>query len=994
MADKPAAEAASASASLATSAAMTILGGDAGGMMGDYAAVIHAGGDGTEAPAPGATTTATATPTAGLFMEAAGGERERQHDLLTDKPGADEKKMGRPSHPAWAHFVRGEKRNRFHHNAFCRYCSAHGVRPPPVRGVSGNMIRHLQKCVYCPAEVVTQLKLLCAQKDAASFNKKHSAHGRDMDLLLHEPAPTLRKKRKHEHSAASTPGASEVPGLRPAAGSSAAVSATALESSAVGDQRPHGSIEEDFMPLQLPLLSSDLSVSSAPSATAPQLVAAPSPVGLSGLAKPALTTRAEATSASSASTRPRLVERARAMPREQTPEGSKAKTAAGLLNKLVLTTSAVSGLPWDWVYTEEASRLLKSVESELQVPDANALSLLGQMAQDKQASRMKMESISVTLSVNLWACRFPKSTLLLLSLVNASGEASPWDLVDIGIEYSSDVLVSKIAACLAALHEKGTHLISIVADSLVAHRAACSAVQATNWADQSIPVLPCYSHVLQLLLGGVLSASDALTDTMGEVIELVQMFTNQRVLKVLRRECGDPDASLTVPSTQNWYSFIDCVDSVRQYEDMVKIVAAKVLDASSSCSDVVAGDIGMDKTPPARSRKDSSGNTVDELAESGLSAAVIRSIQSHSFWERVVSLSELMTPIKESHKLMATSKTSASAFSLSDAFYQLGRMHQQYGAIISDWDENTNAGRSVEHVRFLQRAVNSVWNLYDQQLMVLSYVFNYNLHDPYLDRHHSALQWLSIGKSAKEYFRRWFCTASSARSPSRMLGLSEEALAQFLEDLLAFKERKYPFDPESVCDFENPKVFYTLISDSHPLMHLFGARLFSFVTTTPSLSDVVTDKHFLSSVPSTAYAPRSLLSVLEMTLFAQTSTRGNAATELLSALNIAPSSRARSASDKIAASFQSRADDGALKGKATITSERSRPSVKVWSKNQWVRLAKEWKAHWDRETDGGKFARRPDGTSELGSDVSLDQIFKEKLPSRLPRDREDAVVDV
>jgi len=321
-------------------------------------------------------------------------------------------------------------------------------------------------------------------------------------------------------------------------------------------------------------------------------------------------------------------------------------------------------------------------------------------------------------------------------------------------------------------------------------------------------------------------------------------------------------------------------------------------------------------------------------------------------------------------------------------------MHQQYGAIISDWDENTSAGRSGEHVRFLQRAVNSVWNLYDQQLMVLSYVFNYNLHDPYLDRHHSALQWLAIGKSAKEYFRRWFCTASSARNPSRMLGLSEEALAQFLEDLLAFKERKYPFDPESVCDFENPKVFYMLISDSHPLMHLFGARLFSFVTTTPSLNDVVTDKHFLSSVPSTAYAPRSLLSILELTLLARTSTRVNAATGLLNALNIAPSTRARSVSDKIAALFQYRVEDGVLKGKATITSERSRPSTKVWSKNQWVRLAKEWKVHWDRETDDGKFARHSNGMGELGSDVSLDQIFKEKLPSRLPRDREDAVVDV
>lgn len=1032
MADKPVAHtegaSTSVSASLATSAAMAILGVDAGAMMSDYASYAGAGStagtmlsmdaSGTSSSSAAASTTdtapattaqasgeagAAAAPTTGLFMEAT----SSGHDLLAEKSGGDEKKMGRPSHPAWGHFVRGEKRNRFHHNAFCRYCTANGVNPPPVRGVSGNMIRHLQKCIYCPTEIVTQLKLLCAQKDAASFNKKHSAHNRDIDLLLHEPpAPTLRKKRKHEHEAlSSAPGASgtQATGLRAAATSTATAlaSPTTLVNSGVNEQRAHGNIEEDFMPLQLPLLSSDLNVSAAPTSTASQPLGTPSSLVLSELTKPARVvtkTPAELASDSPASARLKSHDGVRRIAREQAAEpceqGSKAKADAALFNKLVLTTSAVSGLPWDWVYAEEAARLLKNADCELDVPDLNALSLLGQIAQEKQMARMKMESIGVTLSVNLWSCRFPKSTALLLSLINASGEASVWDLVDIGIEYSSDMLVEKIAAGLTALQEKGTHVINIVVDSLVTYRAACSAVRATSWADQSIPVLPCFSHVLQLLLGGVLASSEALTDTMGEVIELVQMFTNQRVLTVLRRECGDPDASLVVPSTENWYSFIDCVDSVRQYEDMVKIVAAKVLDASSSCSDLVAGDSGTDSLPPPRTRKDSAGNTVDELAESGLSAAVIRSIQSHSFWERVVSLSELMSPIKESHKLMANSKVSASAFLLSDVFYQLGRMHQQYGAIISDWDENRSAGRSVEHVRFLQRAVNSVWNLYDQQLMVLSYVFNYNLHDPYLDRHHSALQWLAIGKSAKEYFRRWFCAASSTRNPSRVLGLSEEALAQFLEDLLAFKEHKYPFDPESVCDFENPKVFYMLISDSHPLMHLFGARLFSFVTTTPSLGEVVMDKHFLSSVPSTAYSPRSLLPVLEMTLFVQTSARGNAASVLQNSLNHSQSGRTRSVSDKTMASFQSRGEDTTAKGKSTITSERSRPSAKVWSKNQWIRLAKEWKTHWDRETDGGEFAHHPGGAGELASDVSLDQIFKEKLPSRLPRDREDAVVDV
>ncbi|KAG6622444.1 Zinc finger, BED-type predicted [Phytophthora cinnamomi] len=126
----------------------------------------------------------TGPPTDGMFDQ----------ELMGKHSDADEKKMGRPSHPAWQFFVRGEKRNRFHHNAYCRFCTENGENPVAVRGVSGNMIRHLQKCIYCPSEVVTQLKLLCAQKDAANFNKRHQSQSRSVDMLLQETSPAPRKR--------------------------------------------------------------------------------------------------------------------------------------------------------------------------------------------------------------------------------------------------------------------------------------------------------------------------------------------------------------------------------------------------------------------------------------------------------------------------------------------------------------------------------------------------------------------------------------------------------------------------------------------------------------------------------------------------------------------------------------------------------------------------------------------------------------------------------
>lgn len=1023
---KAAAPGANVAASLAASAAMAILGVDAssstaasketlaGGASvdsgGDAGLFDYAAYSGSTGPTEGmssasettrAAATASASATQGLFaqvLDGAPGSQERGSEKHGD--GADEKKMGRPSHPAWEHFARGEKRNRFHHNAYCKYCTANGVDPPPVRGVSGNMIRHLQKCIYCPTEIVTQLKLLCAQKDAASFNKRHHATSRDVDLLLQDAAPIAKKKRKQQLEAIAAP---DLRSVAPRLSSDAA-----LAMAAAAGQRTQGSIVEEFMPLQLPLLSPDLGVSSGASTT---------PVSATMVASPALgpdvatkvidvscKSGSEPGGAPASSTKARVhggpkkaAKSEGTRSRHRDPRG---KTDPRVMNELVLKASAVSALPWDWICVEESAQLLREVGGEVNMPHLSKLVSLGSLSHDKQMAQMRDEAIGVTLSVNLWATRYPKSTVMLFSLVDAAGKSDAWDLVDVGIEYSQDLVTEKIVECLSQLQEKGIHVINVVTDSFATYRAARSAVGSISWADHSLSVLPCFSHVLQLLLGVVLTSSETLTETMGDVIELVQMFSNHRVLTVLRRECGDSDAALTVPTTQSWYSFIDCVDSVRQYEDMIKIVAAKVLKAST-CSDAGSGEGTRSKSPQQRLRKDSAGNTVDELAESGLSASVIRSIQSHGFWERVVSLSELMSPIKESFKIM-NSKTVA-GFSLSDVFYQLGRMHQQYGAIISDWDENASAGRSVEHVTLLQQTVNNSWKLYDQPLMILGYVFNYNLHDTYLDRQHSPLQWLAVAKTAKECFRRWFCAASSTRNPSRMLGLSDEAVAQFFEDLLTFKERKYPFDSESVCDFENPKVFYMLISDSHPLMHMFGARLFSFVTSTPPLVDVVAGKHFLSSVPSTVNPPGSILPVLQMILPSSTkpSTMKDAALHYSGSL-----SNFKPISDKpsgLGLQDDSSAFPSSLSrmstGKTPNMDGETQTSVKIWSKSQWTRLAGEWKAHCGEETKQGQAAidhavTMHSSAADPSAIMPLVQVFKEKLPSRLPQDREDAVVDV
>ncbi|CAH0489602.1 unnamed protein product [Peronospora farinosa] len=897
-----------------------------------------------------------------------------QH-LVGKRLDGDEKKMGRPSHPAWQYFIRGEKRNRFHHNAYCRLCSENGVDPVVVRGVSGNMIRHLQKCIYCPTEVVTQLKLLCAQKDAANFNKRHQSHNRSVDMLMQETSPAPKKKLRRCGDQ----------------GDGAIVPRIGAEIKANNAQDASG--VEDFMPLQLSSLSSEMNSGLSSSVSSSKLLDYEQNLSPSKksdvLDKPGScdTTKKHGEPCAPKLYRPTVL---RATQSVNNANDSDA------LTRLVMSATLSTGLPWDWVWTEQSALLFGNVHSTIALPSTELLESMGAVSHEKQILKMKDEQVGITLAVNWWVSKYPRSSFVLISLVNSLGEATTWELFDIGIEDNTlEAFAERIKSSLTGLRRKGIHVINIVADTALAYAASRLAVNSSEWTSLSIPVLPCFSHLLQVLLGVVMTESDKSVETVGEVIEIIRSFSNPRVLKMLRRECEDPDAMLHAPTRLNWYSFIEAVDSVRQYEDMMKIIASKVVRASSDSID--SSGRSLHRSITDNPRKDSAGNTVDELVECGLSNCVIQTVQNSEFWGNVMALSELMAPLKETYKMM--SSTFTASFSLSDIFYQFGRMQQQYGVILADREDTAGGGRSVEQVRFLLQKVNDMWKLYDQQLMVLGYTFNYNLQHPFLARYQPSLQWLSIGKYAKQYFREWVCAASLTRNPSRLLALSDEAIAQFMEDILAFKERKYPFNSESMCDFDNPKLFYMLVSDSNPLMHMFGSRLFSFMTSTPPLSDVIPGKCFIPSASSTTCPQQILLPLLRLKLFARTAMRPSK--DILGFIqsnrpkdhmtNIATSgdmSETISVTDTSPSPFPSSFSTGgrAKGGEADDIFNR------IWSKNEWTVMAKDWKAHWETETDTS--SQTPGAFNAFTLDLTLDQIFKEKLPSRLPHDREDAVVDV
>ncbi|KAE9105414.1 hypothetical protein PF006_g21646 [Phytophthora fragariae] len=378
------------------------------------------GGAGVRGPSTGVPTDAAH----GMFDQDVGSAQE----LMGKHSDADEKKMGRPSHPAWQFFVRGEKRNRFHHNAYCRFCTDNGENP--------------------------------IAKDAANFNKRHQSQSRSVDVLMQENSPVLRKKARISEDQ----GDGSVLQLRDAAERGSGTIAV----KASGPQDTTG--VEDFMPLPLPLLPSEMNGGLATG------IPTSKPINyeesLSTSRKPSTPAKPPVRDATKEPSKPRAPQPHRSGELHiARPESS--GIHADALNKLVVSSTVSARLPWDWVWAEQSGLMFGDLHSKIEPPTADLISSLGIASHEKQIMKMKDEQVGVTLAVNWWAAKYPRSSFVLLSLVNALGEATTWDLIDLGTEGTEpETLAEKLKGNLSDLRRRGIHVINIVADTALTYAAS------------------------------------------------------------------------------------------------------------------------------------------------------------------------------------------------------------------------------------------------------------------------------------------------------------------------------------------------------------------------------------------------------------------------------------------------------------------------------------------------------------------------------------------
>ncbi|DAZ95118.1 TPA: hypothetical protein N0F65_009749 [Lagenidium giganteum] len=895
----------------------------------------------------------------------------------------DLKKTGRPVHPLWAHFHRGEKRNRYHYHAFCVYCVARygAAQVAPTRGVSTDMLRHLEKCASCPAKVLASLREVCGRRDAGRFDKfmKQTKSLDDSDLSTRDP--TL---------------------LTTGAGAMDA-GAMARHLHVVGSPGHHnaksGDDSADTSPSPKRLRRGESTPASA--------------LGSPGASSTAVSMEGAAESAQAARMHVALLKLAVTAGFTSFPECFQNAEFQELLR--YCCSKACS----DQVVLDPARLALAVADHDFVQASARQLADT-QLDRVKEGMLNSMIKGGLTLSITCWTT-LDLQQLVAFNVVNSNGDAHCVQVVDMGPPpmYSSTALAVKIEEVLAKLQESNISVMGVVADSIVALNAARRVAHALRHR-RSLLVVPCVFRLLSVLAGSLLTHDDYV-ETVGLVVEATSYFTDSELLSALEATAADngergPLHPMVLPNRENWFSFLEAIDVLLHHRAAITALCEEESTIVPSALKLIV--LGNENNADQ-------GTGVSDSGTAEPSAA---------FWNKLEDLSLLLAPLKETFAVVfqqpqpqppqpsqqqsstqqhqhqkhrvpsefaySSLLSPAHGLTLAHLMYQFGRMAQQY-ADLHDTRHSVMA-------RMMQERVNVMWQRYDLPVMVLSYVFNFHLDTAFLNMEEEpSLQWSAATDYFKLCFERWFCgydtphtavddltapaapqttvtttatVAAESATPAPDLvvstGSSTDAAAadsnvasgaavtssapttitheRAAEILDTFKTSQFPFDAETTSDYADVSSFYSFVSESFPEICALCCRMYAISLLTANVSRIVRGIGFVPSIAQTTKPPEAVELLLHFGF----------------ASNLKKSTTDASEHDLL------RPFESALE---------YHPQELLWTATAWTDFAEEWQALITQELEMDDF----NGLTEPLLDVNpafhaklaLERVFRQHLPS-------------
>ncbi|OWZ24003.1 hypothetical protein PHMEG_0001044 [Phytophthora megakarya] len=713
------------------------------------------------------------------------------------------KRTGRPVHPLWAHFHRGEKRNRYHYHAFCSYCVArHGVEQvPPTRGVSSDMLRHLESCPNCPRKVVETVKELCGQRERM-VHKKNSESRLDEEQVLLLDAVTA---------------------------SSGTIDGTVIE-----DTRGHKRTASEALDESMSHVDTRAEADKR-------------------------TTPRGGQNAETATFFTMPTKRGRT----ESEEDPVTRWRTNLLQLAVAAGFSFSA--FQKIEFQELLQVMSPVQVDNDaISSVGSVTFLEETAAklaQSQLDRVKEGMLNstiksgLTLSVTCWNT-LDLQNLVAFTLVNSNGDAACVRVEDLGgraAQYSDESassmallhpaqllpLAQAIEDVLQDLYEKNICVMGIVADSAVALSAANKVCRSMRW--RSLLVVPCMSALLASLTGSVLT-HEAYRDAVGQLVELAAYFSNTRLQSSLRAMSGENDARIPLPTKEHWFTFVATLTKALHYSDSITAICSSQEEGGAALAPLALRELVL-------GNNNCLWKTLRELS---VLLAPLREAYSLVFQSKPSEINSAYDNDEE------CATTVHGGLTLAHVMYQLGRMSQQYAALSESTNLNSSSsinGESTTVVAHqLHELLDAMWKRYDLPTMVLAYVFDFHMDSGKLDMSNSALQWKSVSSYFHRYFLRWFCPSQETENQT-----ANSIPSGKVETILnAYQLRQFPFDTDTTSCYTDVSSFYSFVADSHPEICALCCRVYAVALACVDLRRLVRGIGFLPSVAQTTEPPNKV----------------------------------------------------------------------------------------------------------------------------------------
>lgn len=803
------------------------------------------------------------------------------------------KKTGRPVHPLWAHFHRGEKRNRYHYHAFCIYCVARYGMPQvaPTRGVSTDMLRHLEKCTNCPRKIVESLKDICGRREAVRFDRYLKKKGESSA----EEHAQQSQQQAQEHSAV----------LMEAA--VAGNAHDAIQSALDGDD------DEDVEQHDQQVAASDASpgINGGTGVTPGALALESSrsaPTGAHQALRRGVKHYAQGTPHSGSSPFKRL----------RGSENPSTELEALVWKTQVLRMAVVSGMPLEIVRNREFMDLMQSLSAPSPsstldtITDPSFLADSAERMAWTQLERVKEGMLNstikggLTLSINCWAT-LDLQHLVAFTLLNSNGDASCVSVQEVGTGgFTVARLTSRIEDVLSQLDLQNICVMGVVADSIVALQAARRVCHEKH---RSLLVVPCISRLLSVLAGRILT-SDAFCEPIGELIELASYFVQGPLASALQRICEDQDAYICLPNREQWFSFVDCISSLLRHWDAIVSICRNdfpELDVPDQLHDMVL----------------SSGDDGQGLKESLEELMTLLAPLRESYAVLVGQRTKLAASTKNTNSSSKTAETPSYGLTLAHVMYQFARMAQSYAALLG-----TKHGAFAQ---MMQKHLDTLWQRYDLPVMVLAFVFNFHFDTSLLNMAAHSFSWDAIAEYFQAYLHRWFePTAPMQNNGAPATERTQTATAngglvpissdRINEIIGVYKMNQFPFDADTTSDYTDVSSFYSFVSDSHPEICALCCRMYAIALISANVHCTIRGIGFLPTVAQTTRSPV----VVELLL------------HVGFASNLKPSAHDLTATTTAGVA-------------ASLGGHDVSPHDTFWTQDAWLDFASSWKPFLDRE---------------------------------------------